>query len=80
VWASPGDLGPMAAPSWMNAMELLVDTMVEQQRGTAKGSAALSLCTPAQPLYTRFANIVLCTNIFGVCISGAAVRPNPRHR
>ena len=38
-----------------------------------EGSVALSLCTSAHPLYTRFANI------FGASISEPTMRPNPRH-
>ena len=37
-----------------------------------EGSAALSLCTTARPLHTRF------TNIFVASISEATMRPNPR--
>jgi hypothetical protein len=38
-----------------------------------EGSVALSLCTSAHPIYTRFANI------FGASISEPTMRPNPRH-
>jgi hypothetical protein len=38
------------------------------------GSVALSLRTTAHPLHTRFANM------FGASVSGATVRPGPRHR
>jgi hypothetical protein len=37
-----------------------------------QGSAALSLCTNAQPLHTRIANI------FGTSLCEATMRPNPR--
>jgi hypothetical protein len=37
----------------------------------AAGSVALSLCTTAYPLYTRFANI------FGASISETTMRPSP---
>jgi hypothetical protein len=40
--------------------------------GSVQGSATLSLCTTAHPLYTRF------TDTLGASISEATLRPNPR--
>ena len=39
----------------------------------AQGLVALSLCTAAHPLHTRF------TNMFAASVSEATLRPNPRH-
>jgi hypothetical protein len=41
---------------------------------SARGSVALSRCTAARPVHTRFANIL------GASISEATMRPNPRSR
>jgi hypothetical protein len=46
--------------------------LLEQEVGS--GSLALSRCTTAHPLHTRF------TNVFGIYISETRVRPNPRSR
>jgi hypothetical protein len=40
--------------------------------GSSQGSAALSLCSTGDPLYTRFAKRV------GASISETTMRPNPR--
>jgi hypothetical protein len=44
------------------------------RRVEERAAVALSLCTTAHPLYTRF------TNIFGTSISEATMRPNPTSR
>jgi hypothetical protein len=55
-----------------------VDFFSEHQRSTdtlagfSSGSVALSLCTTAHPIHTRF------SNIFGISISESAMPPNPR--
>ena len=41
--------------------------------GHGEGSVALSLCTTAHPLHTRFAKTI------GTAIAKVTMRPNPRH-
>ena len=49
-----------------------VPLFLKRQCDYTLGSVALSLCTTAHPLHTRFANI------FGASVPETTMRPNPR--
>jgi hypothetical protein len=56
-----------------NVLEALIDLDPDHpQLEVLQVSVALSLCTAANPLHTRFANI------FGISISDTTMRPDPR--